>query len=208
LKTIKRLEENKLNGYQLIPNFNIVVCEKLDNLSLSNNINIQHAMNGGEFYIKELGYWVDGYDKENNVVYEYYEKSHSRTIERDERRKNEIIELLKCEFIIIYENNDEEYIKQLIDKGIENLNNNEIEILLQMGKSDLIFNKVLEDVKVFLNYWDKENLKISIPALLFTLGKTKIVLSFNKVSSVKKTILFSLLFVFIVNPLCLNVSSL
>jgi len=78
------------------------------------------------------------------------------------------------------EQQKEEYIKQLIDKGIENLNNNEIEILLQMGKSDLIFNKVLEDVKVFLNYWDKENLKISIPALLFTLGKTKIVLSFNK----------------------------
>lgn len=40
------------------------------------NFFIQHAENFGEFYIKELGYYVDGYDKENNIVYEWDEKWH------------------------------------------------------------------------------------------------------------------------------------
>ena len=37
---------------------------------------LRHAMNGGEYYIKELGYWVDGYDKENNIIYEFDEHQH------------------------------------------------------------------------------------------------------------------------------------
>ena len=44
--------------------------ESLDKISEEKNVKIQHAMNGGEYYIKELGYWLDGYDIENNVVYE------------------------------------------------------------------------------------------------------------------------------------------
>jgi very-short-patch-repair endonuclease len=60
-------------------------------------------MNGGEYYIEELGYWVDGYDETNNVVIEYNEKHHKRQISKDEKRKNEIIEFLKCKFIEIWE---------------------------------------------------------------------------------------------------------
>ena len=60
-------------------------------------------MNGGEFYIKELGYWLDGYDKENNVVYEFDEKYHDnqKQKQKDMLRQQDIINHLKCNFIRI-----------------------------------------------------------------------------------------------------------
>ena len=64
---------------------------------------LQHAENGGEYHIKELGYWVDGYSEEKNIVIEYYESFHEKQKERDERRKQEIIEFLGCKFIEIKE---------------------------------------------------------------------------------------------------------
>ena len=54
-----------------------------------------------KYYIKELGYWVDGYDKENNVVYEYDEKYHrsEKQVIKDKNRQQEITKILKCSFI-------------------------------------------------------------------------------------------------------------
>lgn len=61
--------------------------------------------NGGEFYIKELGYWVDYYEPTLNLVIEYDEKHHERHSQKlkDLRRQAEIINLLKCKFIRIKE---------------------------------------------------------------------------------------------------------
>ena len=77
---------------------------------INNNIYIQHAMNGGEYYIKELGYWLDGYDKLNNIVYEYDEAFHfdkyGKLLEKDIIRQNEIIDFLKCKFIRIKYNDN------------------------------------------------------------------------------------------------------
>jgi len=98
LNIIKRIENNKLNGNQLFPNFNPKACEIFDKISEQKNIHIQHAMNGGEYYIKELGYWVDGYDTINNVVYEFDEKHHKYQKEKDKIREQEIINFLKCDF--------------------------------------------------------------------------------------------------------------
>jgi hypothetical protein len=113
--TIKYLTKKlSRNGGKLVPNFNFYACELLDEIARIKNIKIQHALNGGEFYIKELGYWVDGYDKENNVVYEYYEKEHKSRAERDTNRENQIKNFLKCEFIIIHENKEEEFLKTII----------------------------------------------------------------------------------------------
>jgi hypothetical protein len=64
----------------------------------------QHAENGGEHYIKELGYWVDGYDKEKNIVIEIDEKRHyndNNLLEKDILRQREIESLLDCKFIRI-----------------------------------------------------------------------------------------------------------
>jgi len=62
-------------------------------------------MNGGEYHIKELGYWLDGYDKENNTVYEFDEKYHfdknGNLSEYDLIRQQEIEHFLKCKFIRI-----------------------------------------------------------------------------------------------------------
>jgi len=66
-------------------------------------------MNGGEYHIKELGYWLDGYDKENNVVYEFDEKHHfdknGNLSEKDITRQQEIELLLGCKFIRINNKN-------------------------------------------------------------------------------------------------------
>jgi hypothetical protein len=69
---------------------------------------LMHAENGGEFYIKELGYWVDGYSPAENVVIEYYESFHNqkRRIEYDIKRESQIINFLNCTFIIIHETNE------------------------------------------------------------------------------------------------------
>lgn len=80
------------------PSYNKIACEFMDSISNKLGLNFQHAMNGGEVYIKELGYWVDAYDKDRNIVVEYDEGHHNTRIEQDTRRMNEIINHWKCRF--------------------------------------------------------------------------------------------------------------
>jgi hypothetical protein len=107
LNRIKTISENKFDGYQVIPSFNKIGCEIFNNMCKERNVHIQHAMNGGEYFIKELGYWIDGYDIENNIVYEYDEKRHydknGELNQKDKIREKEISDLLKCKFIRIKE---------------------------------------------------------------------------------------------------------
>ena len=109
---IKRKIE--LNGGKMVPHFNIYACQLLDEISKIKNINIQHALNGGEYYISELGYWVDGYDQKNNVVYEYYEKEHKNKIDKDDLREQAIKNYLGCDFLIIHEDKEIEFLNNLI----------------------------------------------------------------------------------------------
>ena len=96
------------NKKAFMPMFNKKACEYFNKLMEEKNINIQHAMNGGEYAIPELGYFVDGYDKENNVVYEFDENYHylpnGELRECDKKRQKEIEDFLKCKFIRIKEN--------------------------------------------------------------------------------------------------------
>lgn len=109
LSHIKRIEDIKNNGHQLKPNFNIKACEIIEKYGKERGYNFQHAMNGGEYYVKELGYWVDGYDKEKNIVIEYFENNYHHYDEngniknKDLNRINEIKTHLKCEFILLEE---------------------------------------------------------------------------------------------------------
>jgi hypothetical protein len=93
------------------PRFNPKACDEIDKYGKENGFNFQHALNGGEFYIKELGYWVDGYDANKNTVIEYYEKLHlkEKNIKKDKERMEKIIKFLECKFIIIYYNQKIEY---------------------------------------------------------------------------------------------------
>lgn len=85
------------------PRYNVKSIQFLDNLSKENGWNLQHAENGGEFYTG-IGFWVDAYDKERNIVVEYDEKFHYSDVEnnilreKDLKRQKEIIEHLHCEF--------------------------------------------------------------------------------------------------------------
>lgn len=90
-------------GHIPVPNYNPIACKLIEKYGKNHGYNFQHAENGGEYYIKDLGYWVDGYDKDKNIVIEIYEKHHNlkKNIKRDDRRKQEIINFLDCKFIEI-----------------------------------------------------------------------------------------------------------
>ena len=88
---------------RVYPNFNPTACQKIDEYGKRHGYHFQHAKNGGEFHIKGLGYFVDGYDAKKNVVIEYYERAHQKTKEQDENRKREIINHLGCKFIELKE---------------------------------------------------------------------------------------------------------
>lgn len=106
LSSLRYLEKMlNLNGQKIVPKFNINACKIFDEISEQTKTNIQHALNGGEYYIKELGFWVDGYDFENNIVYEYDERHHfdinGNLKIKDVERQKLITELLNCKFIRI-----------------------------------------------------------------------------------------------------------
>lgn len=71
-------------------------------MNKQNNWNLQHAENGGEYYV--AGYFVDGYDKKLNIVFEYDEPRHYKNVnesilrDKDLQRQQNIIQKLNCEF--------------------------------------------------------------------------------------------------------------
>jgi len=93
-------------------NFNPTACKIIDEYGKQNGYTFQHALNGGEFHVKGLGYLVDGYDKEKNVVLEIDEKNHfdihGNLREKDIIRQERIEKHLGCKFIRIP-----------IEKGVE-----------------------------------------------------------------------------------------
>ncbi|MBC8428271.1 hypothetical protein H8D04_00165 [bacterium] len=89
---------------QFAPRYNIYSIPIIENYGKEHGYNFQHAENGGEYHIKELGYFVDGYDKEKNVVIEVDERHHFRNGElkqKDIIRQQEIEKYLECKFIRI-----------------------------------------------------------------------------------------------------------
>lgn len=103
ISTLKYL--NSVNG-QTIPRYNINSIPLIENKAKELGItDIQHAENGGEYYIKELGYFVDGYSEERNIVIEVDEPHHfdsNDELKQDDiNRQTEIENLLGCEFVRI-----------------------------------------------------------------------------------------------------------
>lgn len=93
-------EKNKIS---LVPRYNPKACQLFEQINNEMSWKGQHAENGGEFYIKELGYWIDYYEPNLNLVIEFDERQHIRRIEKDKRRQKEIENYLKCTFIRIHE---------------------------------------------------------------------------------------------------------
>ena len=86
-----RLEKNE----QLIPNWNPQACDYFENFDKENKTLGRHARNGGEFYIKELGYWLDYINHDLKLIIEYDEKYHQNKNQRkkDMKRQREIQEI-------------------------------------------------------------------------------------------------------------------
>lgn len=105
ISAIKRIEKNKFLGNKIITNFNPDACKIIDKYGKKHGYNFQHAMNGGEYHIKELGYFLDGYDNTKNIAIEIDERHHfdlnGKLKEKDVIRQNEIQSHLNCEFIRI-----------------------------------------------------------------------------------------------------------
>ena len=84
---------------QVFPAYNPEACKLIEEYGREHGYTFQHAENGGEFHIKELGFWVDGYDTKKNVVIEIDESHHfisGKLKQKDIQRQQEIQEHLGC----------------------------------------------------------------------------------------------------------------
>lgn len=109
INMINKINKNKNSGNQISPWYNSNACKIIEEYGKTNGYNFQHAENGGEFHIKNLGYFVDGYDKDKNIVIEYYESHHyknGKLKEKEILREKEIIQFLNCRFIRIHAQNE------------------------------------------------------------------------------------------------------
>lgn len=96
------IEKYEKIGIAFCPNVSIKGCNYIDDLNLKFGWNLQHGLNGGEVEID--GYFLDGYDKERNIVFEYDEPFHYKDIEnniledKDIKRQQYLIKKLNCDF--------------------------------------------------------------------------------------------------------------
>lgn len=98
--------------------YNVSSIPIIENFGKENGYYFQHAENGGEYQIPNTTFFVDGYDKENNVVIEFDEKYHfsENQKKKDLERQDMIGHLLKCKFIRI----DEHMNVKIIDYSNQN----------------------------------------------------------------------------------------
>lgn len=78
-------------------------CDYINQLNEKCGYNFQHALNGGEVVID--GFFLDGYDRNNNIAFEYDERRHYKDvinnvlIDKDIDRMRIIHEKTNCRFI-------------------------------------------------------------------------------------------------------------
>lgn len=60
------------------PRYDLESIQILEVFGKKHNLKLRHAEKGGEKYIDGLGYWLDGYDEERNIVVEIDEPYHFR----------------------------------------------------------------------------------------------------------------------------------
>jgi len=108
IKTRQKAVERVLLNNGKFPSYSKEQVEYFKNYDIKNNTNGQYATNPHEYYIKELGYWPDYIDFNNNLIMEYDEKHHSKpkNKSKDVIRQKEIQQLYPdFKFIRIGDNN-------------------------------------------------------------------------------------------------------
>jgi hypothetical protein len=102
ISTLKYLEKVKR---QLAPRYNLDSIPIIEAYGKQHGYDFMHAENGGEYYVRDLGYFLDAYDPINNVTLEVDEAHHfdrnDELLERDKVRQSQIEQALGCKFIRI-----------------------------------------------------------------------------------------------------------
>jgi hypothetical protein len=106
ISALAYLEQNK---GQLVPRYNRHSIPLIEAYGKEHGYKFMHAENGGEYFIRELGYFLDAYDPINNIVLEVDERHHFEydgTLKQKDRiRQKQIENLLECTFVRIkYDN--------------------------------------------------------------------------------------------------------
>jgi len=86
--------ENILLNNGMWPGYNKKACNFFKSFDIENKTQGQYATNGGEYYIKELGYWVDYFNPDLKLIIEWDELRHydskGKLKQKDVIRQNEI----------------------------------------------------------------------------------------------------------------------
>jgi len=93
LRRLKEISEKKFEGNQVIPSYNSNACKFFAKFDQENNTDGMYATNGGEYQIKELGYFPDYFNSDLKLIMEWDEKHHYRNNqlkEKDIKRQKEI----------------------------------------------------------------------------------------------------------------------
>jgi len=103
ISAIKRIQKYQLYNK---PSFNPKACEFIDKVNNQLKFNLQHALNGGEVWLR--GFYPDGYDKEKNIVFEYDEIKHSYPSVKikDLQRQKIILDEIKPSQFLRYDEKD------------------------------------------------------------------------------------------------------
>ena len=103
LGAIKRMLKQRLNGNIYARSYNADACDYFNTLNREKGWALIHAGNGGETECH--GYFLDAYDKTQNIVVEYDESRHYKVVDnnwilspKDLTRMEEIKRYLGCEF--------------------------------------------------------------------------------------------------------------
>lgn len=107
----------------ICPRYNKDACKFFDKLNSIFMINGKHAENGGEYYVEELGYWIDFIDLDNKIIIENNEKKHYNVGRRNSKTELKEREIKKyfSEFEYIVSNipRTGKYDKERIEKIFE-----------------------------------------------------------------------------------------
>lgn len=115
-KRKKTLKVNKAN-YLSTGAYSLSACSLFDEINLEMGWNGSHALNGGEFKIKNTRFSVDFYEEKLNIVIEYYEAYHNTDKQKikDKIRNETIRQRLNCSIYII-KHNEKHLWRQIIKK--------------------------------------------------------------------------------------------
>lgn len=98
--------------------FNIKACNFIDRINIKYGWNLQHAMNGGEYFF--FGYSLDGYDEKRNIIVEYDEPKHEYPYmkKKDLRRQSTLIQKLSPTLFLRYSEKHDKFIDAISGKEI------------------------------------------------------------------------------------------